>query len=227
MRCVRLFNIKGNPMISVVSLSQSSFFGAGLDYVVSDIMPLKKSNRLISLNNFTDIAEVCDYIEVHSVDFLIIDYTWPGENWLNMIISLKERMRYHPIKIVSIIGEKILEIEHIVIKQTSYLSFDLYNSIQGLQLVLSDSSAIKGRSNNDINIDDILYIYYLREFKITQREYTILSLILSGDSNKEISQKLDISEKTVSGHRHSIYIKLKVKSVGQLYNKLLNQAVCC
>ncbi|WP_019081754.1 hypothetical protein [Yersinia enterocolitica] len=97
-------------------------------------------------------------------------------------------MRYHPIKIVSIIGEKILEIEHIVIKQTSYLSFDLYNSIQGLQLVLSDSSAIKGRSNNDINIDDILYIYYLRKFKITQREYTILSLILSGDSNKEISQ---------------------------------------
>ncbi|HDL8373341.1 TPA: helix-turn-helix transcriptional regulator, partial [Yersinia enterocolitica] len=60
-----------------------------------------------------------------------------------------------------------------------------------------------------------------------QREYTILSLILSGNSNKNISQKLDISEKTVSGHRHSIYIKLKVKSVGQLYNKLLNQAVCC
>ncbi|MFJ1229362.1 LuxR C-terminal-related transcriptional regulator [Yersinia proxima] len=42
-----------------------------------------------------------------------------------------------------------------------------------------------------------------------------------------MSQKFDISENTLSGHRHSIYIKLKVKSVGQLYNKLLNQAVCC
>ncbi|HDL8376709.1 TPA: helix-turn-helix transcriptional regulator, partial [Yersinia enterocolitica] len=132
-------------MISVVSLSQSSFFGIGLDYVVSDVMSLRKSKHSISLNNFTDIAEACDYVEMHSVDFLIVDYTWPGENWLNMIISLKERMRYHHFKIVSIIGEKILEIEHIVIKQTSYLSFDLYNSIQGLQLVLSDSATIKGR----------------------------------------------------------------------------------
>ncbi|HDL8053705.1 TPA: helix-turn-helix transcriptional regulator, partial [Yersinia enterocolitica] len=135
-------------MISVVSLSQSSFFGAGLDYIVSDVMSLRKSKHSISLNNFTDIADVCDYIEIHSVDFLIVDYTWPGESWLNMIISLKERMRYHHFKIVSIIGEKILEIEHIVIKQTSYLSFDLYNSIQGLHLVLSDSTTIKGRSNN-------------------------------------------------------------------------------
>ncbi|CNG96862.1 LuxR family transcriptional regulatory protein [Yersinia aldovae] len=227
MRCVRLFNLKGNPIISVVSLSQSSFFGAGLDHIVSDILPLRKSKHSISISNCTDIYEACDYVETNAVDFLIIDYTWPGENWLNMIIALKERMKYHHFKIISIISEKILEIEHIVIKQTSYLSFDLYNSIQGLLLVLSDGSAIKGRGNNDINMDDILYIYYLRKFKITQREYTILSLILSGNNNKQISLKLDISEKTVSGHRHSIYIKLKVKSVGQLYNKLLNQAVCC
>ncbi len=53
-------------MISVVSLSQSSFFGAGLDYIVSDVMPLRKSNHLISLNNFTDIAEACDYVETHA-----------------------------------------------------------------------------------------------------------------------------------------------------------------
>lgn len=62
-------------MISVVSLSQSSFFGAGLGYIVSDVMSLRKSKHSISLNNFTDIAEVCDYIEIHSVDFLIVDYT--------------------------------------------------------------------------------------------------------------------------------------------------------
>ncbi|MGL4486354.1 MAG: LuxR C-terminal-related transcriptional regulator [Yersinia sp. (in: enterobacteria)] len=227
MRCARLFNLKGIPMISVVSLSQSSFFGAGLDYIVSDILPLRKSKHSISLHNCTDICEVCDYVEMNTVDFLIIDYTWPGENWLSMIISLKEKIKYYHFKIISIFSEKILEIEHIVIKHASYLSFDLYNSIQGLLLILSDGTAVKGRNSNNINIDDILYIYYLRKFKITQREYTILSLILSGDNNKQISLKLNISEKTVSGHRHSIYMKLKVKSVGQLYNKLLNQAVCC
>ena len=79
-------------MISVVSLSQSSFFGAGLDYMVSDILPLRKSKHSISLHNCTDICEVCGYVEMNTVDFLIIDYTWPGENWLSMIISLKEKI---------------------------------------------------------------------------------------------------------------------------------------
>lgn len=103
-------------MILVVFLSQLLFFGIGLDYVVLDVMLFRKFKYLILLNNFIDIVEVCDYVEMYSVDFLIVDYIWSGENWLNMIILLKEWMRYYYFKIVSIIGEKIFEIEYIVIK---------------------------------------------------------------------------------------------------------------
>lgn len=222
MHCVHLFNLKGNPMISVISLSQSPLFGVGLDYIISDILPLRKPNHSISLNNFTDTTEICDYIEIHNIDFLVLDFTWSGDSWLNMISALKQCVKSHHFKMVCIISERNFSIEHIAIKQIPDLCFDLCNSIQGLLVVFSDGMAVKGKNNSDINMDDILYIYYLRKFHITQREYTILSLILSGDNNKRISQKLDISEKTVSGHRQSIYIKLKVKSVGQLYNKLLN-----
>lgn len=45
---------------------------------------------------------------------------------------------------------------------------------------------------------------------LTKREYEVLSLIADGLSNKEISQKLIISEKTVKNHVSSILRKLEI-----------------
>jgi DNA-binding NarL/FixJ family response regulator len=54
-----------------------------------------------------------------------------------------------------------------------------------------------GRSEDEIN-------------KLTEREKEVLGLIARGESNKNIAQKLFISEKTVKNHITSIFRKLKV-----------------
>ncbi|MCP2239867.1 DNA-binding NarL/FixJ family response regulator [Thermoanaerobacterium thermosaccharolyticum] len=47
--------------------------------------------------------------------------------------------------------------------------------------------------------------------ELTDREMQILSLIAEGYSNKEIADKLFLSEKTVKNHVYNIFRKLDVK----------------
>lgn len=46
---------------------------------------------------------------------------------------------------------------------------------------------------------------------ITEREVSILSLTADGLVNKEIAQRLKISEKTVKFHKTNLYLKLSAK----------------
>ena len=52
----------------------------------------------------------------------------------------------------------------------------------------------------------------LKELTITPREHEILGLIAAGMSNREIGEKLFVSENTVKFHLKNIYAKLAVTS---------------
>lgn len=51
----------------------------------------------------------------------------------------------------------------------------------------------------------------LERFGITQREHEILELIAEGLSNREIGEKLFVSENTVKTHSYRLFQKLEVK----------------
>ncbi len=49
------------------------------------------------------------------------------------------------------------------------------------------------------------------EQSLTEREYAVLALIAQGRSNKQISEELSISEKTVKTHVSNILTKLHLE----------------
>jgi NarL family two-component system response regulator LiaR len=49
------------------------------------------------------------------------------------------------------------------------------------------------------------------EHALTEREYAVLALIAQGRSNKQISEELSISEKTVKTHVSNILTKLHLE----------------
>lgn len=57
---------------------------------------------------------------------------------------------------------------------------------------------------------------------LSYRELDIIKLITRGMGNKQIAQELDLSIKTVEGHKTKIYKKLGVKSIAELisYGKM-------
>lgn len=62
---------------------------------------------------------------------------------------------------------------------------------------------------------------FYNEYGITSRQIEIINLIVAGDSNKEISEKLFITEGTVKTHIYNIYKKVDVSSRTQLLNIIL------
>jgi DNA-binding NarL/FixJ family response regulator len=50
---------------------------------------------------------------------------------------------------------------------------------------------------------------------LTKREVKVLKLVASGKTNKEIANRLSVSEKTVKNHLNHIYRKLEVKNRAQ------------
>lgn len=213
-------------MVFIVTLSQSYLFGLGVDYLIETGKLISRNNLRISMRHFTSVDSLERHLLVNPVHYLIVDYSHHVEKWLNKLSELKDSKVITPLKIISIIDKEISLVEHVMIKQTSYLSFGLKNSRQGISMIISNPSKLVEEDASGINMDDVIFVYYFRRYGITEKEFVILKLILNGGINKEISTTLKLSEKTISGHRQSIYTKVGVKSLGQLYNKLLSSTVC-
>lgn len=60
--------------------------------------------------------------------------------------------------------------------------------------------------------------YFIQNFRITEREEEIITLLRGGKTYKEIAEELTIAYKTVDAHIQNIYLKTKVKSRKQLLN---------
>ena len=63
------------------------------------------------------------------------------------------------------------------------------------------------------------------EFIISPRETEVLKLIAAGYSNKEISDSLNISQRTVDGHKANLLIKTGSKNVVVLLKWALNKNI--
>ena len=67
------------------------------------------------------------------------------------------------------------------------------------------------------SIDQLVTLYPL-----TKREIEIITILVTGKSNKEISQILFIEENTVKNHLKNIYSKLSVKSRSEVMAKCMS-----
>ena len=63
---------------------------------------------------------------------------------------------------------------------------------------------------------------FFKNHNLTNREQEVVAKLMFGKSNKEISELLFVTEKTVKFHLTSIYKKTRVKSRAQLLSKLMS-----
>lgn len=68
-------------------------------------------------------------------------------------------------------------------------------------------------------VDELKFIEEKYEIykSLTKREKEIIKMIVQGDNNKDISDKLFISRRTVEQHRKNINKKLEVNNMSEIY----------
>ena len=160
-----------------------------------------------------DGMQCLDKLEYITPDVLLLDINMPRMNGLDVLRNLKERR----------IKVKVLVLT--VHNETEYLMKAVDIGIDGYVLKDSESSELKkaifaivdGETYIQPSLIPALNSKMIEKDKdgakidlLTRRELEVLKLLAVGMYNKEVAEKLDISERTVKNHVSNIFKKIEV-----------------
>lgn len=165
-----------------------------------------------------DGEEAIQMVQKCMPDVVIMDINMPKINGLEALKAMKDMGIKSKIIILSAYANKEYIIEAIKIGAKGFLLKDSKSSA----LVKAIRDVSSGRNYMQPGIVSILNQYVSGEIKennkdyekiniLSRREYEVLVLIASGYNNREIGEKLFISEKTVKNHITNIFRKLEVE----------------
>lgn len=159
-------------------------------------------------------VETIERVKELKPDVLLLDINMPIMNGIKALKKLKEDGIDTKVVILTIHEDREYLIETMQIGASGYILKD------------SDSAsffkAIRDANNGESYIQPKLAADLIKEFnkprgsrikkenELTQREYEVIALIADGLNNKDIAEKLFISEKTVKNHVSNIFRKINV-----------------
>ncbi|WP_195940070.1 response regulator [Romboutsia sp. 1001713B170131_170501_G6] len=208
--------------------------------IVDDDVLIRESLKIIiGIDNEIEVVkalengkECIDFLSENEVDVALLDMRMPVMDGAEVLEEISKRNIKVKVLILTTFDEEKLISSAIKHKTSGYLlkSSKPEKIISGIKSVYlgngvfeSDivSKLVVGNSNkNDKSDDEGLNIYCL-----TDREKDIVRLISKGLSNKEIANKLFLSEGTIKNHITSILSKMDLKHRTQIAIEYLNSKI--
>ncbi|WP_291652128.1 response regulator transcription factor [Clostridium sp.] len=201
-----------NNKIRVIVVDDHDLIREGLNRIISF------EEDLIICGQFRSGEELLNNMKNYNPDIILLDINMPGKNGIETLKTLK--ILYPNIKIVmlTVENDKKTIMESIDIGADAYIlkesaGSEIVNAIRNVYLgeKYIDKSLIKAMFL-DIKNDAIFTSREIESLKLlTNRELNILYEISKGLKNKEIAEKLFLSEKTVKNYITSIFKKIQVE----------------
>lgn len=158
--------------------------------------------------------EVLDLVPIISFDLILLDISMPVMTGLEALRILKNEMRVDvPVLMITSHDNKRMVLESNELGASGYV---LKNSTAD-ELFSGIKIALQKQKYFSNEVAEILLNNQDTEFqstfqKLTPREKQILVLITKEKNNHEIAEELEISSRTVEGHRERLLKKLNVTS---------------
>lgn len=186
---------------------------------------LQEKFKHLSISTTENYTETIELLKKKSIDLIILDINIPGGKNTTMVHEIHEIQPSVKILIFSVYDEKTHACPYIVAGANGYLNklSDKKKITRAVHTVLTTGNYI----SNDL-VSELVKASSSKESldplsKLSTREREIANLLVLGEGNIEIANKLDIQLTTVSTHKNKIYSKLKIKNIVELIN-LFNQA---
>lgn len=198
-------------------------------FVRDGIKSLLENEKNISVvGEATNGLEALEIVAATKPDLLIVDIKMPHHTGIEVIEKLRHQNNPVKIIILSMQESKEYVLKSIDVGADGYLlkGCSKEEFLKALQAVSNGKKYFTGDVSS-ILINQLTYtsttpdpkVALTQDLIITKREKEILSLLLSGKGNKEISEVLKISKRTAEVHRFNLMKKLKVKNLIELSNK--------
>lgn len=199
--------------IKVVVADDHDLIREGLNRIISF------EDDLLICEKFKNGKEVIDYIELNDVpDVILLDINMPYVNGLEVLRVLKEKYKSIKIIMLTVENDKKTIVEAMDIGADGYI----LKESAGSDIVTAIRRVYNGESYLDKSLLNIMFNEIKNEKELTDerkeitkiltnREISILKEISKGLKNKEIAEKLFLSEKTVKNYITSLFKKIGVE----------------
>jgi DNA-binding NarL/FixJ family response regulator len=178
-----------------------------------------ESNNQFSILGITEFPmEIIPRLKVLPPDILILDVNLAGFNSFDLIPEIKTIFPKMKILILSMYLPSDLNITDVqryidgyVLKNSgTEILINALNSLSANQKYWDPNVNADNHHSNDV---------FAKKLKLSTRELEILAYLKDGLTNKQISQKLFISEFTVKTHRKNIMSKMDASNIVGLLKK--------
>jgi len=181
------------------------------------ILELEEDIKIIGeANDGTEAFELANRLKP---DVILMDISLPGPNGIRITRQIKKRHRKVYVIMLSMYEDTAHITESFQAGASGYViktrpSGELLQTIRSVfKEGVSIPPIIEHRLLKGIRKPD--FLTGAKRSNLTKREVRILKLVASGKTNKEIANRLLVSEKTVKNHLNHIYRKLGVKNRAQ------------
>lgn len=189
-------------------------------FVVRSGLELLISNRYIysTLSFASKFDELFSLIEKKNFDLLILDANFPEGNSLSIIEKVFKLQPELNIIIYTALDEKIFAQQFLKLGVKGYLNklakedeiFDAIDTVLRGDLYLN-------KETKALLMDQMMSKQKNSSFELlSQREFEIMLLMVKGEANLEISNRLNIKPSTISTFKNRIFSKLQVDNLSEL-----------
>ena len=191
---------------SVIIVDDHKLFTSGLSTIL-------KSIDLRVLATFENGKDALYYLKNHEVDLVFSDINMPIMDGLELCKRIRKEKIYTKIIMLSMYEDPNIIKEAFECGANAYLSKN--TETKEISTAIKKCFANKEYVNKKL-LKPIKKKYsddaFVMKYKLTLRERDVLQLMLKEGSNKQISDSLEISRRTVETHRRNILLKLGVKN---------------
>ena len=199
--------------IRVMIVDDHQLFREGIKSILS------ATKDILVVSEAADGETAITQAHIHNPDIILLDIVMPHIDGIRTLRRMKDLGIKSRIIILSAHSSKNYIINAIKLGASGYITKDnnRQNLIQVIRRVASGGKYLQPSLGMILrqNLDEEEYDDYSEDIKkmelLSRREFEILTLVARGNTNKEIGNKLFISEKTVKNHMTQIFKKIEVE----------------
>ncbi|RJX30259.1 MAG: DNA-binding response regulator [Oxalobacter sp.] len=173
---------------------------------------------IIVIGEATNGYETIDWVRKGGFDILLMDLSMPGRNGIELIRQVKSEAPKLPLLILTMHDEEQYAVRSIRAGAQGYLT----KESAGTQLVNAIRRVATGRPYISTQVAEQLALNIMAPNKelphtqLSDREFEVFNLLVSGKSLTEIGDQLHLSVKTVSTHKTRIMQKMQMHSLSEI-----------
>lgn len=181
------------------------------DAAIRDSLHWLLSAKGFSIETFASAEQFLETYRPHYPGCLILDVRMPGMNGLELYEKLITLNYCLPVIFITGHGDVQMAVNAIKKGAVDFIEkpFDDQALSSLIQKCLQLDKECRARADQSAAIA-------ARMDQLTPRERAVMDLVIAGNLNKIIADKLNISMKTVEAHRAKVMEKMGVKSVAEL-----------